>query len=522
MPTLEQNDKIAIIIGAGPAGLTAAFELLKRTDYKPIVIEQLNQVGGLSKTVNYKGNLMDLGGHRFFTKSDRVWAWWQQFFAVKDSDAVKLQYKGLEQTIKPMQQITAKHYFLVRERKSQIMFQGQLLPYPLKIGWSFIQATGLLFIAKAMFGYVSAKLSPIKPEKSLEDFYINRFGSFLYEQFFKSYTEKVWGRACSEISRDWGAQRVKSLDIAAFVKDGLAKFLNLNTTSKPITLTEYFLYPEKGPGQLWEAVADSITELGGKIIFNAQMDAISLENNAVNSVSIIEKNGSKQTVNCHLLFSSAPIPQLAILLDQQQKSRAFAAINNLKYRNLIVVGMLFNQTDLTERKGKEAVKNTWIYVQERNSIIGRLQIFNNWSPFMVVEPNHVWIAAELFCSTDDALYNLTEGEIKKQVFADLFTLGLFQTAEPIESNVLKIPYSYPAYWDGYEQIGEIETWLSEFKNIYPIGRNGLHRYNNQDHAMLSAMVAVDNIENSITDKSNIWAINTEEEYLEEIKKVPVS
>ncbi|PSK94409.1 NAD(P)/FAD-dependent oxidoreductase [Taibaiella chishuiensis] len=527
--------KIALIAGAGPAGLTAAYELLHRTDIIPIVYEKTTDIGGISKTINYKGNRIDIGGHRFFSKSDRVMDWWLHILPMEKTseDQVRIQYQNKTRLVDTHHVETASSndqdkIMLVRGRLSRIYFLKQFFSYPVTLSAETLRGLGLFRSIKIFFSYMTAQISPIKDEKSLEDFFINRFGKELYLTFFKDYTEKVWGIACKEISADWGAQRIKGLSIIKAIQHALkAKKKspkatdNISQKETETSLIERFLYPKFGPGQMWEEVARQVEAKGGIIHMEHEVVHIHNEGNTVKAVTVRNcKTGEESTVACDYFFSTMPMKQLLTTMQPAVPQSVRTVAEGLLYRDFITVGLLMDKLKIRRDKKMPAantntVKDNWIYIQEREVKVGRLQIFNNWSPFMVANPDHVWIGMEYFCNEGDPLWTMEDEALKKFAIDELAQIEIIDKADVLDSTVLRMEKAYPAYFGTYNRFDELKTYTDQFENLFLVGRNGMHKYNNSDHSMLTAMTAVDNIIAGRKDKKNIWEINTEMEYHEE-------
>ncbi|MBU1007686.1 NAD(P)/FAD-dependent oxidoreductase [Candidatus Dependentiae bacterium] len=482
--------KTAIIIGAGPAGLTAAYELLKKTNIKPIVIEKSVHIGGISKTVNYKGNRIDIGGHRFFSKSDRVMKWWQE---IDDN-------------------------MLIRNRKSRIYFNRTFFDYPVSLSLQTIRGLGLFKTIKIGLSYIKQILLPIKKESNLEDFLINRFGRELYKTFFESYTEKVWGIPCDQISAAWGAQRIKGLSITKallhIVKNMFTSKKNIEQKNVETTLIAQFLYPKHGPGQIWETVAEKINQMGGQIIMEHTLTSLNVKTDKIISVEIIDnKTHEIKTISGDYVFSSMPIRELVQALDEPIPKEIQAISDGLVYRDFITVGLLLDKLKIKEPDGSQ-IKDHWIYIQEPDVLVGRLQVFNNWSPYMAADKTKTWVGLEYFCTEGDKLWSMTEKELIDLAKKELAQIDIIDADNVLDATVIKQEKAYPAYFGTYNQFNTLKNYLNSYKNIYFIGRNGMHHYNNQDHSMLSAIKAVENIANNTIDKESVWNINTEKEYHE--------
>jgi protoporphyrinogen oxidase len=514
----------AIIIGAGPAGLTAAYELLKRTDIKPIILEKSGDIGGISKTVNYKGNRIDIGGHRFFSKSDRVMQWWMNIMPLETNsdDDPLITYQGKTRKINGTNYKAADadpdRVMLIRRRLSRIYFLRKFFTYPIQLSFDTLKKLGLLRTIGIMFSYLWARLFPRRSEKSLEDFFINRFGRKLYLLFFKDYTEKVWGVSCKSISAEWGAQRIKGISIGKAVAHAVT---SLQTRSKEpsgdihqkgveTSLIERFLYPKYGPGQLWEEVARQIKEMGGEIRMNCEVRTIRTANGKITGVASADRStGEMMNFEGDYFFSTMPVKELVANLDAPVPEKVKEIAAGLQYRDFITVGVLLRQLTTSD------LKDTWIYIQEKDVKVGRLQLFNNWSPYMVQDPANCWIGMEYFCNDWDAFWSQPDEVIKDQAIGELEKMGLAAREDVLDATVLRMEKTYPAYFGTYHQFDHLRNYLDSYNNLFLIGRNGMHKYNNSDHSMLTAMVAVDNISAGVIQKENIWAINTEQEYHEE-------
>lgn len=522
--------RTALIIGAGPAGLTAAYELLKRTDIKPIVLEKGDYIGGLSRTVRYKGNRIDIGGHRFFSKSDRVMNWWSDLMPIEASQngaAHKITYHRQTREVPPERSAKEMHHndrvMLVRQRKSRIYFLRQFFDYPISLSGDTLRKLGLLRTLKIGISYLKSAARKRRPERSLEDFLINRFGKELYRTFFKSYTEKVWGVSCEKISAEWGAQRIKGLSITKaithFVRKHYARKSGGDILQKGVetSLIEKFLYPKLGPGQLWEHVAQEISSAGGVVKLGWTVDRLHTDGTSIRAAEMVHaESGIRETVEADFFFSTMPVKELIRSLHATVPANVMEVSQGLIYRDFMTVGLLLNKLKLQERtpKGSKLLSDNWIYIQEPDVLVGRMQIFNNWSPYMVADPEKVWIGLEYFCYESDTIWNLPDDEIIRLAKGEVEKIGIIDAREVLDAVVIRVPKTYPAYFGTYERFEEIKAFLNQYDNLFLIGRNGMHKYNNQDHSMLTAMTAVDNIIAGRIDKSNIWALNSEMEYHE--------
>jgi protoporphyrinogen oxidase len=523
------HNRTAIIIGAGPAGLTAAYELLSNSNIKPIVLEKSDHMGGLSRTVNYKGNRIDIGGHRFFSKSDRVMNWWFQHLPIESmnghtngNENEKVQQITYRQQTRPVELAcepceSADQVMLVRRRKSRIYFLRQFFDYPISLSADTLSKLGMLRTARIGVSYLRSAMFPEKNVANLEQFFINRFGRELYRIFFKSYTEKVWGVPCHEISAEWGEQRIKGLSIRKTIshvlKKAISKKRDIAQKELETSLIEQFLYPKYGPGQMWETVANRIRAMGGEILTDVDVTDLHTQGNKIVAVEGVDSSGQQRRFDGDYFFSTMAIKDLVNALDADVPENVREISNALQYRDFITVGLLLNKMKVTEGSEK-LVEDNWIYIQEPDVLAGRLQIFNNWSPHLVSDGENVWVGVEYFCYEGDELWRKSEQEMAKFAAKELHKIGIIDEQDVLDATVIKMPKTYPAYFGAYNRFDEVREYLDAFENLYLVGRNGMHRYNNQDHSMLTAMEAVNNIITGRKDKSNIWAVNTEMEYHE--------
>jgi protoporphyrinogen oxidase len=558
--------KTAGIIGAGPAGLTAGLELLRRTDIKPILLEASEEIGGISRTIKYKGNRMDIGGHRFFSKSDRVMEWWVELMPPDVEDfgsETEISYQGKKRVVAvpahlqeepvlrgvgPIDHHAAEEteegepdreaadilvtvaphdpdlVMLIRPRKSRIYYLRKFFDYPITLTGTTLKNLGLVRTFRVGTSYLKSRVSQIAPEKSLEDFLINRFGRQLYLTFFKSYTEKVWGTPCIEISAEWGAQRIKGLSLTTAVRHFLKKALggkkkgsgDVAQKGTDTSLIERFMYPKFGPGQLWEHVADQICQKGGEIHMGWRVDRIHCEGKLVVSIDAVNEKGERRTFAGDYFFSTMPMRELVDAMDAPVPANVREVSAGLQYRDFITVGLLADRLKVKEADGG-LLKDTWIYVQEPDVILGRLQIFNNWSPYLVADPTKVWIGLEYFCYDTDDLWKMPDEELKKFAIAEVAKIGILNAEDVLDGHVARVPKTYPAYFGTYDRFEELREFTDGFENLFLVGRNGMHKYNNQDHSMLTAMTVVDGLVAGHVDKTALWGINTEQEYHEEKK-----
>jgi protoporphyrinogen oxidase len=514
--------KTAIIIGAGPAGLTAAIEFQRHSEIKPILIEASHEVGGISRTILYKGNRMDIGGHRFFSKSDRVMRWWLDLMPV-EATCGGASENGAGQprdlSAAPDAQ-TEDLVMLVRQRQSRIYFLRRFFDYPIRLTAATFRNMGLKRTVRCGLSYMRSALLPKREERTLEDFIINRFGKQLYLTFFKSYTEKVWGVPCNEISAEWGAQRIKGLSLMGVVKHFLKKTFAFKHSSgiaqkeTETSLIEQFLYPKFGPGQLWEHAADVVRAGGGEINFGIRIDRVNVEGNKIASIEGVNEAGERVSYAGDYFFSTMPVRDLIRAIGAPVPAEVKEVSEGLMYRDFITVGLLANNLTVKEKDGSP-LKDNWIYIQEPDVTVGRLQIFNNWSPWLVGSRDKTWIGLEYFCNETDPLWKLSDEAMARFAISEVAKIGILKAEDVLDSHVVHVPKTYPAYFGSYDRFGVIRSYLDGFENLFLVGRNGMHKYNNQDHSMLTAMTAVENIVNGIASKDNIWAVNTEAEYHEE-------
>ena len=517
----------AVIAGAGPAGLTAAYELADKTRIRPIVLEATGEIGGISKTVAYKGNRIDIGGHRFFSKSDAVMRWWLNFLPLQGAPSLddRLLGRRVDLSAEPgaPDPETDDRVMLHRHRVSRILFRRRFFDYPVSLGVGTLANLGLFSSLNIGLSYALSRIKPVRQEKSLEDFFINRFGRVLYETFFKDYTEKVWGMGCDRIAPDWGAQRVKGLSIAGVLKHAVRKAVlpdgSLGQKGTETSLIERFVYPKFGPGQMWEEVALKVSKLGGQIRFRQKVVGFQAEGSKVSRVMVKDMtDGRLSAMPADYFFSTMPVKDLIRGFEGDVPAEVRRVAEGLVYRDSIIVGLLLNKILYTNQTRMRTMNNIipdhWIYVQERDVRLGRIQIFNNWSPYLVADLNKVWVGIEYFCYEGDDLWNLADEGLGRLAVEELVKIGFIDRADALDSVVIRYPKTYPAYFGTYGEMGLVRRFVDRFANLFLIGRNGMHRYNNMDHSMLTAMEAVQNIMEGRPDKENIWSVNAEQVYHE--------
>ena len=541
---------------------------------------------------------MDIGGHRFFSKSDRVMQWWMDLMPPDlsvpgvsapesppdQSDAsgqqaqpFEISYQGkrrvvnipahLEEepplrglgpllgdadyeegepdadqdgatsaadaveTVVVQEPANPDLVMLIRPRRSRIYYLRKFFDYPITLTANTLKNLGAVRMARVGTSYAWSRVHQIKPEKSLEDFLINRFGRELYLTFFKSYTEKVWGTPCHEISAECGAQRIKGLSLTTAVKHLVKKMFrakgegsDLAQKGTDTSLIERFMYPKFGPGQLWEHVAELIQQKGGEIHMNWKVDRLNFAPGAseseplrVESLEAVNAAGERRTFAGDYFFSTMPMRELIRAMNTAIPANVLEVSDGLQYRDFITVGLLADRLKVKEPDGG-LLKDTWIYIQEPDVLLGRLQIFNNWSPYLVSDPAKVWIGLEYFCYDTDDLWKMADDDLKKFAIAEVAKIGILEAVDVSDAHVVRVPKTYPAYFGTYDRFEELKTFTNQIENLFLVGRNGMHKYNNQDHSMLTAMHAVDGIVAGKVDKKALWEINTEQEYHEEKKK----
>lgn len=520
------SERTVIIIGAGPAGLTAALELLRQARMRVIVLEASGEIGGISRTANHKGNRIDIGGHRFFSKSDWVMDWWRDILPIESghTDPFRISYQNQQRMVSGASAPTdSDRVMLVRPRLSRIYFDGKFFAYPIKADLGTALKLGPMRMARIAATYGWSRARPRSPETSLEDFLINRFGGELYRTFFKDYTEKVWGVPCDQISAEWGAQRIKGLNITRALANAMrAPLRRFGLAGGPVntSLIEQFLYPKYGPGQMWETVAEKVKALGGEIRMHQQVTGLDVRGFLVRGVTVRDmKTNTETRLEADNVISTMPVRELVAGMGQAAPESVRRVASGLEYRDFITVGVLLRRLQKTPGADPASrmnlVPDNWIYVQDGGVKVGRLQFFNNWSPWMVADPNTVWVGMEYFCKEGDGLWSLSDSAMTELGIRELGKLKLAHPDDLLDSVVIRVPKAYPGYFGSYAEFDTVRMFLDSIPNLFLVGRNGMHRYNNQDHSMLTASYAVDALLKGSEDKAPLWSVNIDDDYHEE-------
>ncbi len=473
--TEQGGPRSVVVIGAGPAGLTAAYELQKcGRGHRPIVFEASDDVGGIARTESYKGFRFDIGGHRFFTKVKEVEALWHE---VGGED------------------------FVLRPRLSRIFYRGKYYDYPLKI-FNALSNMGPVEAAKIMLSYVKWRLSPHPEEENFEQWVTNRFGRRLFEHFFKSYTEKVWGIPCTEIRADWAAQRIKNLSLTKAVLNALT---GANDTT---SLIEEFEYPRLGPGQMWERFRDKVRKNGGEVRMKSAVTRIFRDGNRVTAVEVADFSGDEARayrIAADWFVNSMSVRDLVRAFDPPPPPEVVAAGERLNYRDFLIVTLILDHPD--------PFPDNWIYIHAPEVKVGRIQNFRSWSPDMVPDPDKASIGMEYFCHEGDGLWTSSDADLIAQASRELEYLGLAKVSNVVDGAVIRQPKAYPVYDGEYrDALDTVRKWILTLENFQTVGRNGMHRYNNQDHSMLTAMLAARNIAG---ERHDLWNVNVERSYHED-------
>ena len=512
--------KKVVIIGGGPAGLSAAYSLLKeKLEYEVIILEKSSMVGGISKTITYNGNKMDLGGHRFFTKNKKIQKIWEELLPLQNKEAYdeKLLNMKIYHNQKGNDPEIDNKVFLKRKRVSRIFYNKKFFDYPVTLSFKTIKNLGLKDTIICGFSYLKSCFKKLD-ETNLENFYINRFGKKLYSIFFKEYTEKLWGIEPSKIDSSWGSQRVKGISIKEVLKDYFKRLFKIKDLNKETSLIDSFYYPKFGPGMMYEEMANKIISLGGVIKLNSEVIKIQQKDGKIISITYKE-NGKITKIYLDYLISSMPIKDL--IEDLNSVPKIIKNISkNLPYRDFLTIGIIFDKlkvfNDSKIKTYNNRVPDTWIYVQSRDVKMGRIQVFNNWSPYLVKDYlNTISLGLEYFCKENDDFWNMKDEDLKEYAKNELIKMGIIDDeCNILDYHVERIEKAYPAYFGSYKDFPKIKKYLNQIENLYCIGRNGMHRYNNMDHSMYTGIVCANNIINNITDKENIWSINTDSAYHE--------
>lgn len=466
-----------VIIGAGPAGLTAAYELVKH-GYRPVIVEKDPfSVGGLARTVEYKGFRFDIGGHRFFSKSDEIEHLWEEICGED---------------------------FIRRARRSRILYRGRLFHYPLRAGNVFL-GLGPRESALCIMSYLKHLLAPVRPEVSFEDWVVNRFGRRLFEIFFRAYTEKVWGIPCGEISADWASQRIKGLSLKEAIVNAFLPKRHLGAGRTVKTLIDSFRYPRLGPGMMWERARDRITAAGGTVSMGRCVTRICHDGQYATGIEVQREDGRTEVISGAHFISSMPLRDLVQRWHPAPPGEVLHAAGALKYRDFIVVALIVRRPDV--------FPDNWIYVHDPSVRVGRIQNFRAWSPDMVPRPDLSGLGLEYFCSEHDTLWSTPDAALVSLAADELEQIGLVRRSEVEDGCVVRMRQTYPVYDATYEEhVRTIRGYLERFSNIQVVGRNGMHKYNNQDHSMMTALLAARNVMGGDFD---LWKVNTDAEYLEE-------
>ncbi len=476
----SDSEKHVVVVGAGPAGLTAAYELCRR-GIPNTVVEKANVVGGISQTARYKGYHFDIGGHRFFTKVKVVDDFWHEVLPDED--------------------------FLTCSRLSRIYYNKKFFYYPLRPA-NALWGLGLWNSTLILLSYFKAQFYPTKEERSFEDWVSNRFGKRLYRTFFKTYTEKVWGMPCSEIAADWAAQRIKGLSLTSALKNAVLQQTTRQTDKDAVikTLIDSFQYPKRGPGMMWEVVTETIQERGSTVLMETEADRVHVRHNRVEAIEVATA-GERQVLTGSHFISSMPIRTLLQSITPAPPPDVVAAAKRLKYRDFLTVALIIDQEEL--------FPDNWIYIHDPEVHVGRIQNFKNWSPYMVPDASKTCLGLEYFCNEGDHLWAMDDADLVALGRREIDKLGLARAADVQDGCVVRMPKAYPVYDADYQDaLAVIRDYVAQIENLQLVGRNGMHRYNNQDHSMLTAMLAVQNIEGATYD---LWKVNDDDHYHEEVQ-----
>ncbi|MGH7415581.1 MAG: NAD(P)/FAD-dependent oxidoreductase [Candidatus Rokuibacteriota bacterium] len=472
MPAVEgSSEERVVVIGAGPAGLTAGRELA-RLGLRPIVVEKGAMVGGLARTEIFKGFHFDMGGHRFFTKVDEVNKIWHEVLG---------------------------EHFLRRPRLSRINYNRRFFYYPLR-PLNVLRGLGPWQAVLILLSYVRGQLFPYRQEDTFEEWVTNRFGRRLFRIFFKTYTEKVWGIPCSELRAEWAAQRIKNLSLKAAV---LSMFLKPRRTIK--TLIEEFDYPRLGPGMMWNAVAREIRQQQGAVRLHSEVVALRRTGLRIDGI-VVSTGGREEIIAGTHFISSMPVSELVQKLTPPAPAPVLEAARRLSYRDFLTVCLIVNRPNL--------FPDSWIYVHSPEVTVGRIQNFKNWSPDMVPDPSKTSLGLEYFCSEGDAVWSTPDADLVELGKRELEQIGLVHAGDVEDGCVFRVSKAYPIYDAGYrDALATVRKFVDSLLNLQTVGRNGLHRYNNQDHAMLTGLLAVRNLTRG--ERNDLWSVNVDQEYHEE-------
>ena len=468
------SEKRVVVIGAGPAGLTAAYELTEH-NVPTVVVEKGKIVGGIARTESYKGYYFDMGGHRFLTKSSEVTKIWRKILGAD---------------------------FLHRPRLSRIYYKRKFFHYPLK-PLNALKGLGVFESLLILLSCLRWKIFPHRREDTFEQWLTNRFGSRLFHTFFKTYTEKVWGISCSELKAEWAAQRIKGLSLKTVVLNML-----LQPKKAIKTLTEEFDYPRLGPGMMWTKVKEEIERRRGAVLMETDVAVVGMTGNRVDSITV-SRNGKRETITGTHFISSMPVTELIKKIDPPPAATLLQSAAKLHYRDFLTVCLIVNKPSL--------FPDNWIYIHDPSVNVGRIQNFKNWSPEMVPDPAKTSLGLEYFCNEGDDLWNMADTDLIEMGKREMDCIGLARYGDIEDGCVFRVPKAYPVYDSDYgDYLAAVRKFVDGLENLQTIGRNGLHRYNNQDHAMLTGLFAVRNV--VLGERNNLWRVNTEQEYHEEIRE----
>jgi protoporphyrinogen oxidase len=476
---MESKPTSLLVIGAGPAGLTAALDARKAGFTVTVLEKDPDYVGGISRTVRWRGYRFDIGGHRFFSKSSEITNWWKERLP---SDFIQVR------------------------RMSRIFYRGKFFDYPLK-AWNALSNLGLLTSVACVASYAYVRVFPIKPERSFEDWVSNRFGRRLFKIFFKTYTEKVWGIPTSELSADWAAQRIKGLSLSKAILNAFKSPSRARGTAVIKTLIDTFDYPKFGPGQMWEKTTEELHALGGKVEMGLVATKILHRDGLVTGVEVADRKGRTSRFEADQFIVSMPLRDTVLAFDPPLAAEVLAAASRLAYRDFITVALVV--------EGENPFPDNWIYIHEPSVKLGRIQNFKNWSEAMIGVPGTTCLGLEYFCFEGDGLWTMTDDDLIALGKSELVQLGLASLDHMKDGAVVRVEKAYPVYDPEYQaNVDIIRTALAPFSNFQPVGRNGMHKYNNQDHSMMTAILAVKNLGGA---DFNLWHVNSDAEYHEEIR-----